>query len=143
MKKYIKQDLFDLAALTVARVHLQSGQSIESLAKRVSTGYVDTYSDYRIQEEIEAAAKKVIQYLEGVFEPKSIPNVLRHMQHSVDNFEINGERTKKNRFFNGTKFNYAKQEIQGKAESTVVRIAVFDRLLTSRSIPQAPSGWEL
>ena len=142
MKRYIKQDTFDFSATTVARVHLQSGESIESLAEKVSIGHVDEYSDYRLREEIEAAAEKIIEYFEQDFERYQIPSALRHMQHSILNFEMDGSPRKKRRFFNGTKFNSEKEEIKGKSSNAAIRILAYDRMIANQTIPPAPKGWE-
>ena len=132
-----------MAATTVARVHLQTDRPIPSLAEEVSIGYVDTYSDYRLREDIEDAAEKIIEYFSGEFERHQIPSALRHMQHSIINFEVDGSKRKKKRFLGGTMFNYEKDEIEGKAVNAALRIMAYDRLISSQTIPPAPKGWEM
>ncbi len=141
MASYITQELFNMCAVTAAKISTASGQSIEFVAEYLANKYSE-YQDQDLSGDIATASVKVIDFMQNALPPETLVGNLTQMQFCIKHYNLDG-RKKARKLFRGTFFNKEKRELEDKVDQCVANVATYHFLVINGSIPVAPKGWSL
>ena len=139
---YMPQQLFNMCAVTTAKISVATERSVEAIASQVTASYTDTYKDVHLAEEVAEAASKIAAWLEGAMPDGSLVGALTHMQFCIKNYSPNGKKLRR-KLLGGTWFNKESEPIEDKVRACVANVATFYILTINGQVPIAPRGWTL
>lgn len=142
MASFMPQYIFNICAVTAAKIAASSETTIKEAAKMLSDNYKKSYDDLHLERDIEIAAELTIAFMESALPGNSIPANINQLQYTIVNFEPNGEKRNKG-IFSGTWFNKEKRQIENKVQQCKLQISTYHLLLVAGSLPLAPQGWSL
>lgn len=142
MANYMPQYLFNICAVTAAKIAVSSDKTLEEAAQILSDNYKNSYDDQNLERDISKAAHEVIDFMDSALPGSSMTANMTQLQFTIVNFEPDGKKRAK-KIFGGTWFNKQKDQIHNKVEQCKVNIATYHLLLVGGSLPLAPSGWSL
>ncbi|MCY1302270.1 hypothetical protein D9M70_519200 [compost metagenome] len=142
MPSYIPQYMFNICAVTAAKIAASSGKPVREAANMLATNYKESYDDMNLEDDILAAAINVTEFIKSSLPGSSIPGCMTQLQYTIINFEPDGKKRRK-KIFGGTWFNKERDEIKDKVQRCKVNIAIYHMLLISGTLPLAPDGWSV
>ncbi|MDD2762135.1 MAG: hypothetical protein PHH11_17805 [Methylomonas sp.] len=142
MAEFIRQEMFNMFAVSAAKISAASNKSIREATALIMNNYQGAYLDANLAKDVETAANGVTEFMLGILPPETLTGNLTQMQFCIKNFNPDGTRKRK-RIFGGTFFNKEKSEIRNKVQSCKANIATYHMLVIGGSIPIAPQGWSL
>lgn len=142
MAEFITQEMFNMFAVSAAKISVASGKNIREAIEIIMSNYAGTYLDASLVYEIEIAADKAKKFMLDVLPPETLVSNLTQMQFCIKHYNPDGSKKRK-KLFGGTFFNKEKNEVDNKAENCLANIATYHMLVVSGSIPIAPRGWSL
>lgn len=137
MAGYMTQEIFNMCAVSTAKLSAASSKTLEEMATLIGNNYKNTYQDKHLVSDIEFAAKKVIEFMLGVLPAETLVGNLTQMQFCIKNYNLDGTK-KRMKIFGGTFFAQEKQENTDKVQSCLVNIATYHFLVIRDTIPIAP-----
>lgn len=143
MPRYMPQEVFNLCAVTTAKMSAMTGAAIEGYALKMADAH-RTYADDPIYlaADIESSAEKIISFLSSLFPKEVIPGACTQLQYCIKHFCTDGSK-KRRRIFGGSLFNYERSEISNKVKQCTTTIATYHAAVVSGLIPLTPDGWTL
>lgn len=139
-KKYMPKDLFEVASSMIAKLHLTTGDDIQSLANEIWSGYSNGIIDDGVLKDLVLASSSAIEWLEKEnFE--NIPAFFHHFTYFSINFNDDGSKKRK-KFFNGLLFSKSAQDTQ-RVQKYLKKIKIYYIGILSGVMPMAPEGWSL
>lgn len=145
MKGYMPQDVFEMAAVTIAKLHFATGKRLDELSSKILSGYKADYLDDGFALDAVEAAKGVIQVLQTSF-PGSDDSTLAvsctQLQYCIKRYRPDGSKRGR-RLFGGTLFNNQKQSNPIRVQECLRDITVYSVGTMSGKFPIAPHGWSL
>lgn len=124
MSNYMPQYMFNICAVTAAKIANSSDQSIEKVSQGLADNYAKSYSDINLGKDIATAARDAIDYIQSPIPNSSIPAIMTQLQFSILNYEPDGAVRKK-KLLGGTWFNKEKFQIPNKAEKCKLDIIIY------------------
>jgi hypothetical protein len=140
--KYMPQDVFNLCAVTAAKVTGFTGKSIEQVSQEITSGYIHTFSDQNLSKEVAEAASSIREYIREYFVGTDEVRKLTHLQYCIDNYDVEGQLRQKS-FLSGTSFKHETNEIKFKPHVCSCNIANLILRIEDQTIPNPPDGWTL
>jgi hypothetical protein len=135
-KRYMPQDVFDGAALTVAMAKAL-GQDGQAIAEQLATAYGSSYADGNLVQQWDEASNKVLTMIPKLFsisvKGEKVAQVCKTLSRAITQFRDDGRRRRKG-FFGGTLFNYEKSELPDKVSKFEANVAVYHVLLVTGAI---------
>lgn len=142
MAEFITQEMFNLFAVSVAKISAESGKSIREATELIMRNYAGSYIDTNIAQEVEIAANKAREFILGVLPPETLAGNLTQMQFCIKHYNPDGSKKRK-KIFGGTFFSKGKDEVDNKVENCLGNIATYHMLVINGVISIAPQGWSL
>lgn len=142
MPSYIPQYMFNICAVTTAKIAASNGKPIREAANLLANNYKKSYDDINLEDDILTAAINVTEFIKSSIPGNSIPGCMTQLQYTIVNFEPSGRKRRK-RLFGGTWFNKEKSEIKDKVQQCKINIATYHILLIGGSLPLVPDGWSV
>ncbi len=139
MASYITQELFNMAAVTTAKITAASEHSIEFVAEELANDYRE-YQDQNLSEDIATASVKVTDFMQNALPLKSLVGNLTQIQFCIKHYSPDGKK-KPRKLLRGTWFNKEKLELEDKVDQCVANVMTYHFLVINGSIPIAPKGW--
>jgi hypothetical protein len=136
------QDVFNLCAVTAAKVTGFTGKSIEQVSQEITSGYIHTFSDQNLSKEVAEAASSIREYIREYFVGTDEVRKLTHLQYCIDNYDVEGQLRQKS-FLSGTSFKHETNEIKFKPHVCSCNIANLILRIEDQTIPNPPDGWTL
>jgi hypothetical protein len=140
--EYIPQEMFNMLAVSAAKISAASDESIGEATDLIMGNYEGTYLDAYLAQEVENAANKVKDFMLNALPPETLVGNLTQMQYCIKNYNPDGTKKRK-KLFGGTWFNRENAEINDKVKNCVANVATYHMLVIGGSIPIAPQGWSL
>ena len=141
MAGYITQELFNMAAVTTAKISAASEHSIEFVAELLANDY-SKYQDQDLSGNIATAAVRVIDFIQNALPPETLVGGLMQMQFCIKHYHPDGTK-KARKLFGGTFFKKEKCELEGKIDQCMKDVMTYHLLVINGSIPAAPDGWRV
>lgn len=145
MQKFIDQELFNMCAVTALKISASSNEPIAATSKILAQTYDRAYQDDNLSRDIEAAAKKIANFLSETLPDDSgiaIATACTQMQFCIKHFKLNGSK-KRQKILGGAWFSGRKSPIEDKVDTCVANIATYHMLVVDHTIPIDPRGWSL
>lgn len=142
MARYITQQLFNMCAVSAAKISSASGQSLEDVARQLAETYSGSYEDEDLAGEIAMAADQIAVFVQKVLPPPTLVGNLTQLQFCIKHYQPNGKKWP-SRLFGGTLFNKVGEPLQDKVRQCVANIATYHLLVVNGAIPLMPQGWKL
>jgi hypothetical protein len=141
MGRYMPQQLFDMCAVSAAKISALSGEPIESVAEQLANTYQRDYQDENLSQDISAAASNVKTLVVKFLSEEALAARLTQFQFCIKHYKSDG---KKRPFrLGGTFFNREKQQLPDKVATCLSDVAAYYFLVTGGAIRIAPEGWRL
>ena len=136
MSGYMPQRVFDVGALTIAFIHLKTGEPIETVAQGAFQHYEKSYLDDKVLLQWTDAAKAALKSVDTLF-----PNIdketkigsLVHLKNCVDKFNLDGTKRSK-RLLGGTLFKKEKEPNHQRVKQFVTHLVTYHLLLLNGEI---------
>jgi len=138
-KKHLPKPVFEVASVSVARMHLASAKPLRELAESIWAEYQTQCHDPRAVDDLTSSAASLVSWLTEKQLP-SPQHLLRHLQHFCQMFEDDG-RPKKRRLFNGLRFQPDSYDPQ-RVAVFVRKAQVYCASAQSGLVPLAPEGYQ-
>lgn len=142
MSAYMTQQLFNMCAVSTAKISVATSHPVEVAAAQLAENYACSYQDEDLAQDIAFAATKVSELMRGVWPPDALVGSLTQLQFCIKYYDPSGKKIRR-KLFSGTWFNKESTPIQDKVEKCVANIATFYILVLNGTIPPAPDGWNL
>lgn len=139
---YMPQQLFNMCAVTTAKISVATEQPVEAIALQVTASYTDTYKDVHLAEEVAEAASRIAALLKGTMPDGSLGGALTQMQFCIKNYSPDGKKLR-GKILGGTWFNKEPKPIEDKVGVCFANVAAFHILTINGQVPIAPRGWTL
>ena len=136
MSGYMPQRVFDVGALTIAFIHLKTGERIEIVAQQAFQQYEKSYLDDKILLQWIDATKEALKSLDTLF-----PNIdketkiatLVHLKNCVAKYNLDGTKRKK-RLLAGTLFNKENEPNHQRVKQFLAHLSTYHLFLQSGKI---------
>lgn len=142
MASFMPQYIFNMCAVTTAKIASSSEKTTKEAAKILSDNYKKSYDDVNLEDDIALAADQTIAFMESALPGSSSPANMNQLQYTIINFEPDGKKRKKG-IFGGTWFNKEKRQIENKVQQCKLHVSTYHLLLVGGSLPLAPQDWSL
>ncbi len=140
MAGYMPQDVFEVGAASIAKMHLDLGHPVDELAADIWKDCATANIDDGVENDLKNAATEAIQMLETLEAP-SPAEFLHHFQYFTIHYDEEGKPRKK-KIFGGTWFNKAAQN-KNRRQDFIKRLKLYYIGAIAGSMPLAPDGWSL
>ena len=134
--------MFNICAVTAAKISHSSDQSIEEASQGLADNYARSYSDIALGRDIAMAARQAIDFIQSVLPNSSISANMTQLQYSIVNFEPDGTKRKK-KLLGGTWFNKEKSQLPDKVDRCRLELTTYHNLIVAGVLPLAPQGWSI
>jgi len=142
-RKYMPQDVFDMGAALIAKLHISTDEDISILAGKLHENYRHSYIDDGLQEDWAEAAQTLLTLARGRFSDASVLfGLFRHMMFFVREYNLDGSR-KRRRIFGGTWFSGERSPNPNRLKDCLRTYMIFNVLVDSGQIPFPPDDWSL
>jgi hypothetical protein len=142
MSKYMTQEIFDMCAVTAAKVGSGTEKSIEKAADLIAQNYTSTYADTNLAQDIALAAHKAIKFMEDSLPQGSMVANCTQLQFCIKEYNPDGKKKRK-KLLGGTLFNYEKRPIPDKVKGCITNLLAYHLYILNGNIPMAPENWRL
>jgi len=142
VNSYMTQQLFNMCAVTAAKIAATSGESVDSVSTRLAKDYRSSYQDEHLAEDIAAAATHINKFLQSTLPAGTLVAGLTQMQFCIKHFRVDGSK-RPFRLLRGAWFNKERAPLQDKVKQCVNQIAIYHIRVVSSSIPIALRRWHL
>jgi hypothetical protein len=143
MASYMPQDVFDMSIVTIVRLHVSAGNSLDDLCTMIWQGYERSYrDDVNCKHEMRITSGKLLEMMQTQFKKELIPSVMLQLQFCIVNYEPDGKRRRK-KLLGGTFFNRMKSPNPNRSEDCLANMCIYHLGTTSGKFPLAPKGWSL
>jgi hypothetical protein len=142
MRDFVDQELFNMCAVTAAKISCHDGQTTFSAAELIAAEYGRSYQDNDLTAEVNDAAIQVSQFLADALPNGSLASACTQMQFCIKHFKLDGKRKRK-KILGGVWFSGENQEISNKVDKCIANIATYHFLVIGGTIPIAPKGWSM
>lgn len=136
------QQLFNMCAVSTAKIAAASGQSTSEVGRQVTAAYMRTYQDQHLEEDVSDAANQVSGFIQSVLPPQSLVANLTQIQFCIKHYRTNGKKRLPS-LLGGTFFNRMGSPVPDKVKQCVAEVATYHMLVMAGTIPLAPAGWSL
>ena len=140
MAAYMPQRIFELAATSVVKAHIENGRPVTELAERIWEGYSRAYADDHVAISLVFAANAALDTLKRL-NANDCAALINDFQYYAANFEIEGaKRTKwklRKAFLDRTEQNLLRKQI------FLQRLRDYRTQSKDGKAPKAPAGWTL
>lgn len=145
MAKTLPDDVFQVGAITLAKLHLRAGKSIEQMAETLWRDYSSSYDDPEALRDWIKAANVIVEYLRNEIQHPHAAAVAHHAQYYCMHFDDEGQKRK--RGLGGLFRALSSPSIPRNpvSDRTAVLLTKFKRyqsaLDAGLNVPEAPDGW--
>jgi len=140
MGKYMPNDLFNLCAITVAKLSHVSEQPSAVFAQELWNGYISDYPDDDVVEDWIKASEAVQEILSETVESENLPSVYTQLQFCFEKFNSDGT-PKRKKLFGGTLFNKQKFKDGNRVSDFLRCFTSFYAASAMESLPPFPDGY--
>lgn len=148
MIKGLEHDVFQVGAVTIAKLHLSSGKEIGQMAREIWQDYSRNFDDNDAVQDLSMAASEIVAYLRDEIRHPHAVAVTHHAQFYCKYYDDEGGKRKTG--IGGLikilrTFPPAPRQRPG--DRVVILIKKFKRYQLSLDaglkVPEAPDGWHL
>lgn len=142
MARYITQQLFNMCAVSAAKISAASGKPVAAVAQQLAATYRDSYKDTELAQDIAVAAEQVSTFIGKSLSPDKLIGNLNQLQFCIKYYQPSGKRWPM-KLFSGALFNKSSRQIKDKSKQCLANIATYHLLVLNSAIPLMPKGWAL
>ena len=142
MARYITQQLFDMCAVSAAKISAANSTPLAEVSKQLAETYSQSYNDDNLPQEISVAAEQIAAFVSRVLPPVTLVGNLTQLQFCIKNFQPNGKRWPM-KLLSGALFNKSSRPLPDKVRQSLANVATYHVLVINGAIPLAPTGWKL
>ena len=125
MARYMPQRVFDCCAIFVAKCYYDDEVDESDIIAKLVGSYQNAYVDDReLLNDIDEAAKKVLELVRTAFPDKSLYSVFEQLSFLSEKYELDG-RKRRRKILGGTMFNKEKQYNTERVKECVKNVLVY------------------